>query len=149
MSGSRGTFRGTPSRVVNEQRRPKQLSIATSIALQSGITADVSVTGLAINFTVTDFPVEVEFYIPWITVATAAAGGWAYIADAALTGKAFAIIGADLANGGEVIVKERITVPGAYSRIARVGRTSGTGTISILGDTATIVGHLKAQEYEV
>lgn len=127
---------------------PKELAYASGTAAQSGITTVTDITGLTITFTVGQFAVEVELFVPYVLSATAAVNGDVQIADNANAVTAYGLIsmyasGAYTAPGRAV---ERITTPGTYTRKGRIERLSGTGTISVSAGVSTTTSYIKATE---
>jgi hypothetical protein len=127
------------------------LTDASSDVYQSAInTVATDLTGLTITFTVGSRPVECRLFLPWVT-GTEVCGAAAQITDAAGTQKAlsgtnFAAAGAP----GNILVIEKITTPGTYTRKAQLVRYLGASTARVANNftpaAATVTSRIGAYE---
>lgn len=147
----RGLYRGFESQSPSEVREPKRLALASSTVQQTGLsTPATDLTGLSVSFTVTDYPVEVELYCPWIVMTGSGGGGWIIISDLSNNATAHALWSVYVTTLYTMcIAKELITVPGSYSRKGRIERVSGTGTIDFGANLNTVVSTIKATEVRI
>lgn len=117
---------------------------ASATAQQAGITTEVDVTGLSVGFEVGDTPWIVEANIPYALAVTNSIAATLRITDAANTVKSAISMTLVAAAAGSLRCEERITTPGTYTRKARVLRSNGSGTLTVLFDTALLTGYIKA-----
>lgn len=139
-AGSPGTWRRVDG--------GRELARLESTTTQTGITTVTTLTDFAsLPFTVVDYPVVVELFVPWIASATAGLAGSLGIADATPTTlRVSGFTTAATTDRVEAIVRERITTPGSYTRVGRIQRNSGSGTITVLAGTSTTVAEFRAYE---
>ena len=123
------------------------LDEAESTVAQTGITALVDLTGLTITFNVGTRPVLVTLELPWVTITAAGISAFAVIADAANVTKRICGSSPQLATAPQgVSLSERITVPGTYTRKARLQRYGASGSVGNNADVANVVARLAAVE---
>lgn len=129
-------------------RQPRELARATNTTTtQSAITTITDLSGLQIGFSVTDFPVEVEMWLPYVYSGGGTCDIIAYLTDLAntITTEGSAYLTSGLIAGIRVV--ERITAPGAYSRKGRIaGLIAGNANTF---PTANFEFWLKATEIKV
>jgi hypothetical protein len=107
--------------------------IATSTAVQSGISAATDITSLSIGpFTVASRPWRVRLVLPWVTVSAVAVTASSLITDLSNTIVAMA---SGTGRGASDLVgipppEEIITTPGTYSRKARLQTNAGTASVN-------------------
>ncbi len=145
---ARGLVRGLSSRPVDEVPNvPRLLDRAENAATaQTGVTTVTDLSGLAVSFTVTDYPVEVVLDCPLVYGGNANDMTTVLIADAANSSKSEASVTHTSAAGvAQLRAVERITTPGSYQRKGRIRRNSGTGSANTL-PTATTVFFIEAVE---
>lgn len=136
-------------------RAGRELDAATGVAGQQTITsataADITALG-AVDFVVrTGYVAYVHLFVPWM-VAVDLTQAVVSIADAAGVPKAYGVNGALYAANiyGGVHARERIDVPGTYSRKAMAAKISGAANFVINpGAGATTVPSLTVVEFAV
>jgi hypothetical protein len=149
-AGNRGIYRGTDTRTVNEQRRPRILARAENTGTsQTAITTEVDITGLAVNFTVTVYPVRVRLYHPFVYGSADQGQIVMSITDGANVVKGAVGFTSAAANGLQWLVAEEIIrTPGSYTRKGRIKLNSGAGNANTFADP-TFAAYIEAQEFEV
>lgn len=147
--GLRGTYRGWPSSLTADSRLPKRLARAESAgSSQTGITAEVDITGLSVNFSVSDFPVKVRLYHPFVYSGADLDQILMSITDAANVVKGATGFGASGAAGlNWLMAEEEILVPGSYTRKGRIKRNTGSGSANVYTD-AFFIAYIEAFEFE-
>lgn len=110
----------------------RELAYAESNATNAGIsTIYVDITSLTISFDVVSRPVEVVGFLPYV-IPSAATTVVAAIRDGADVDKATsADQRASAIFFAPLVIKERITIPGSYTRKVSVKRFGGSGTIAV------------------
>jgi hypothetical protein len=126
------------------------LTEATSSSYQSGITNTATdLNGLLITFTVASRPVLCRAFLPFVSVSVAGAAVFGQITDNAGTQIAVSAVTPGAAGGPAVLViEERITTPGTYTRKVQILRYLASGTVSNNFSTgsSTVVSRLSAIE---
>ena len=127
----------------------RELAYAELIANQGPITGLVDIVGLSINFDVATRPVTIVAYLPLITRDAQAGGTLVAIADQAGVEKARVVPTnpAAATTLPPLLVYDRITIPGNYTRKVRVSNNAvGTGQVTVWGG-ATYRNFIKAIEH--
>lgn len=146
----RGNYRGFRRRSDDAVAEPRRLGVVTNASTsQTGVTTVTDLTGLALTFSVSRYPVEVELYVPFIYGSVALDTLAISIADSAGTDLAIAYHPNPVAvTSGTLICKYLIETLGAYSVKGRFRRDSGTGTANTFVG-ATLTQYIKATEVRV
>lgn len=140
----------TQQDLINAGSSGRLLEEASSPSYQSGIGATATdLNGLIITFDVTTRPVLVRAYLPWTTSTSNATAIFAQITDNAGT-QMSAGGGSPSAVGGPatVVIEERITTPGTYTRKVQMLRFGGSGTVANGISTASAAATSRLSAYE-
>lgn len=134
------TAAGTPGTWVDASSTGRELAYAESSVVQSGLTTvETDITNLSITFTVTNRPVYVEVFLPYLLAVTNSVTASVKLTDEANVLKRLVPVTLGGASYfGEAFLRARIATPGTYTRKARIVRVLGTGSITVNADATTV-----------
>jgi hypothetical protein len=129
VAGTPGTWKAAGSGT--------ELAYAYGDAVDTTATSQVDVPGASITFTVGSRPVYVEASAPLVAndrAVTTSPKNLVAITDASNVEKGRNLTWSEaVSHGFPVFIRERIDVPGTYTRKMRVSNGSGTGNCTIYG----------------
>jgi hypothetical protein len=125
----------------------RSLAHVESTVMQAGLIAQTFLTGLTIDVTVGARPVDIELAVSYLAVSAAATNANLLITDnAGAIKRAATFWGFGAGHSIAMLIRERLTIPGAYTRRAAVARNAGAGTVSHGLNSGLVVASLGAIE---